>query len=155
MRSAFRLFLAAAKAGMVPAFRTVGQFYDRGDGVKANQEAALYWYRRAYRHGSDSAANNIGCIWRDRGNLGRAILWLKRAAKLGDGDANLNIAKIYLHRKRDLRKATDYLNRTRKSRHATEGSKEEARLLLGELKSKKAKRTGANTRRVAHSEKRK
>jgi TPR repeat protein len=45
MRSAFRLFLAAAKAEIVPAFRTVGQFYDRGDGVKANQETALYRYR--------------------------------------------------------------------------------------------------------------
>jgi len=145
LRSAFRLFLAAAKAGMASAFGIVGQFYDHGDGVKANGSAALYWYRKAYRHGSNSAANNIGCIWRDRGNLGRAILWLKRAANLGDGDANLNIAKIYLHSKRDLRKATDYLNKTYRSRHATEGSKEEARLLLGELKSKKAKRTGANT----------
>ena len=145
LRSAFRLFLAAAKGGMSSAFGIVGQFYDHGDGVKANRSAALYWYRKAYRHGSNSAANNIGCIWRDRGNLGRAILWLMRAANLGDGDANLNIAKIYLHRKGDLRKATDYLNKACRSRHATEGSKEEARLLLGELKSKKAKPTGANT----------
>ena len=61
------------------------------------------------------------------------------------GDANLNIAKIYLHSKRDLRKATDYLIKTCRSRRATEGSKEEARQLLWELKSKKAKRTGANT----------
>jgi TPR repeat protein len=140
MRSAFRLFLAAAKAGVVPAFRTVGQFYDRGDGVKANQEAALYWYRRAYRHGSDSAANNIGCIWRDRGKLSRAIWWLKRAVKLGDDDANLNIAKIYLRGERNSKKAIQYLNKSCKSGRATEGSKEEARLLLRQLKSGEAKR---------------
>ncbi len=29
LRSAFRLFLAAAKASMVPAFSTLGQFYGR------------------------------------------------------------------------------------------------------------------------------
>jgi len=140
MRSAFHLFLAAAKAGMVPAFRTVGQFYDRGDGVKASQEAALYWYRRAYRHGSDSAANNIGCILRDRGELSRALWWLKRAVRLGDDDANLNIAKIYLRRERNLKNAIHYLNKTCKSGRATQGSKEEARILLRRLKSRAAKR---------------
>jgi uncharacterized protein len=133
MRPAFRLFLAAAKAGIVPAFRTVGQFYDRGDGVKANQEAALYWYRRAYRHGSESAANNIGCIWRDRGKLSRAMWWLKQAVKLGDDDANLNIAKVYLRRRRNLAKAEEYLNKVCKSKRVTRGSKEEARQLLKKL----------------------
>ena len=130
LRPAFRLFLAAAKAGMAPAFSTVGQFYDRGDGIKANENAALYWYRRAYRNGDYSAANNIGCIWRDRNKLGRALLWFHRAVRLGDADANLNIAKVYLRNKRDLGKATHYLNKTSKSRLATEGSREEARHLL-------------------------
>ena len=137
-RSAFRLFLAAAKAGVVPAYRTVGQFYDRGDGVRASQANALYWYRRAYRHGSYSAANNIGCIWRDRGKLNRAIWWLKRAVKLGDDDANLNIAKIHL-RGRHQEKAIHYLDKACKSRRVTEGSKEEARLLLERFKATGAK----------------
>jgi TPR repeat protein len=44
---------------MIPAFEIVAQVYDRGYGVRADSGAALYWYRRAYRHGSDSAANNI------------------------------------------------------------------------------------------------
>lgn len=134
LRSAFRLFLAAAKAGMVSAFDTVGQFYDFGTGVKANRDLALYWYRRAYRHGSDSAANNAGCIWRDRKQLSRALMWFHRAVKLGDDEANLNIAKIYLREKRTLKKAILYLKKTCKSRYVTEGSKEEARALLKELK---------------------
>jgi len=146
MRSAFRLFLAAAKYGMVQAFGTVAQFYDRGEGVRANQKAALYWYRRAYRHGSDTAANNIGCIWRDRGNLSRGICWLKRAVELGDDDANLNIAKIYLRTGRNLEKAIHHLNKTRESGRATVGSKKEASLLLKRLKNHKAKH---NSRRVA------
>ena len=103
----------------------MGQFYDYGDGVKANADAALHWYRRAYRNGDYSAANNIGCIWRDRGKLGRALLWFGRAVMLGDADANLNIAKIYLRRKHDLQKAAFYLTKTDNSKEATEGSIEE------------------------------
>ena len=140
LRSAFRLFLAAAKASMVPAFSTLGQFYDRGDGVRANEDAALYWYGRAYRHGDYSSANNIGCIWRDRKKFSRAISWLERAAKLGDGDANLNIAKIYLHNKHDLKKAIRYLNATCNADHVTEASKEEARRLLKQVTRRTTKR---------------
>lgn len=138
LRSAFRLFLAAARMGMVEAFPLVAYFYDSGEGVRANPEMALYWYRRAYRHGDRTAANNIGCIWRDRGKLSRAITWFHRAVKLGDCDANLNIAKIYLAQRHDLRKAMKHLNKTSKSRWVTEGSREEARRLIREVKKKRA-----------------
>ncbi len=141
LRSAFRLMLAAAQAGMAPAFAPVAYFYDYGEGTRVNRDAALYWYRRAYRNGDYSAANNIGCIWRDRNKVARALLWLHRAVELGDADANLNIAKIYLYNKRDLGRAIQYLNKTCKSGHATEGSKEEARALLRQAKKGKAKRT--------------
>lgn len=133
LRDAFRLSQAAARAGSEAAFEPLAQFYDYGQGIRANKQAALYWYLRAYRSGCDSAANNIGCIWRDRGKLSRAIWWLKRAVKLGDDDANLNIAKIYLRPRRNLAKAEDYLNKVCKSKRVTRGSKEEARQLLKKL----------------------
>jgi hypothetical protein len=50
--------------------------------------------------------------------------------KLGDHDANLNIAKVYLRRRRNLTKAAEYLNKVRKSKRVTTGSKDEARQLL-------------------------
>ena len=130
---------------MAAAFSTVGNFYHHGMGVKANTDAALYWYRQAYRNGARSVANNIGCILRDREKVGQAIRWFQRAVRQSDGDANLNIAKIYL-RKADLAKAARYLHRTSRSDWATEGSKDEARLLLKKLKTKKAKRSGPKTR---------
>jgi uncharacterized protein len=140
VRPAFRLFLAAAKAGLEAAFSTVGNFYHGGIGVKANPDAAIYWYRLAYRAGSRSVANNIGCILRDRKKFGEAIEWFRRAVKQNDGDANLNIAKIYLL-KGDLVRTRSYLDKTRRSPWATEQSKEEARSVLRKMKSKSLKST--------------
>jgi TPR repeat protein len=107
LRPAFRLFLAAAKAGMEAAFSTVGNFYHNGIGVNANPDAAICWYRLAYRAGDRSVANNIGCIVRDRKKFRQAIEWFRRAVQQKDGDSNLNIAKIYLH-KGDLVKTRSY-----------------------------------------------
>lgn len=147
LRAAFKLFLAAAKAGWVPAFSTVAHFYDNGWGVKTNIDAALHWYTRAYsenaawyraahrRVDSDStSANNIGCILRDRGERRKAIVWFQRAVNLGDGDANLNIAKIYLSNQRDRRKAIHYLQKTIKAAYVTDGSIEEAKALLKQIR---------------------
>ena len=140
LRPAFRLFLAAARAGMGAAFSTVGNFYHNGIGVRADPDAALDWYRLAYRSGDRSVANNIGCILRDRKKLGQAIGWFRRAVQQNDGDANLNIAKIYLH-KGDLVRTRSYLDKARRSPWATEQSKEEARSLLRKMKSKSRKST--------------
>jgi TPR repeat protein len=138
LRSAFRLFLAAAESGNPLAFETVGYFYSEGVGTKADSEAALYWYKRAHRRGSTIAANNIGVIYRDRNDLRCALLWFRRAVRRGDGEANLNIAKIYLRHKH-MEKAACYLDQARKTA-STEGGKEEARLLLRRLKNRETRR---------------
>lgn len=142
---AFDLFLEAAKRGFVPAYSRIANFYDEGIGVKPNHAEALRWYMRAYREqpawnrranqlGASSVANNIGCILRDRGQTKLAIRWLQRAARLGDGDANLNIAKIYLRDPPRLRHAFCYLEKTCKADYVTDGSIEEARSLLRQLR---------------------
>ena len=160
LESAFRLFLAAAKAGHVPAYGLVAQFYDNGWGVKRNQEAALAWYRRAYRdhdswyrhrRGDSTAANNIGCILRDRGQPRRAISWFLRAVKLGDGDANLCIAKIYLRNERDRPKAIHYLKKTCSAAYVTDGSIEEAKHLLTQLQKAKPVRSRSSHAKAAKS----
>ncbi len=132
LHPAFRLFLAAAKEGDPLAFAVLGYFYSEGVGTKADSDAALYWYKRAHRRGSIVAANNIGVIYRDRNDLNRALAWFRRAVKLRDGDANLNIARIYLHNKQNAGKAVHYLNKAyrAKSNEITQQSREEAKNLL-------------------------
>lgn len=134
-RSAFRLFLSAAKLGEPGAQHNLGYFYDVGIGVKANRTAALYWYRRAYRHGYRVAASNIATMYRDENKIKRALEWFHRAIRLGDADANLEIAKILLQQERGATKAIGYLKRTIESNASdvTEGSRQEAQNLLKSL----------------------
>lgn len=134
LKSAFRLFLLAAKDGDVAAQVNLGNFYDDGIGVKPNQKLALYWYGRAYRRGYAAAANNIAVLHRNRGCPRRALSWFQRAVGLGDIDANLEIARLYLEQD-DRDKAVSHLNRVShaQKREVTSASREEARALLKRL----------------------
>ena len=93
---AFRLYLAAAKAGDTSCQINLGNLYDQGSGVRRNRSAAMYWYKRAYRRGKASAAHNIGVMWRNEKKYGQALNWFKKAVRLGDDESNLEIAKHYL-----------------------------------------------------------
>lgn len=139
LRSAYRLFLAGAKAGDPGAQANLGYFFDIGIGMKPSRRRALYWYRRAFKQGYSAGATNIGTIYRDKGELRKALMWFQRAVKLGDADANLEIAKIYLREKKVFRKAIPYLLRTIKAAsgtEVTEDSRQEARRLLERYKRK-------------------
>ena len=135
VRSAFRLFLSAAKRGDPSAQHNLAYFYDIGIGVKPNRRAALYWYKRAFRRGYRIAASNIGTMYRDEENTGKALAWFQRAIRLGDADANLEVAKILLRKKGREREAIAYLKRTTKAKPSdvTLGSKQEARRLLPQV----------------------
>ena len=115
IRSAFRLFLSGAKAGDPGAENDLGYFYDTGTAVKRNRQQAVYWYKRAYRHGNAAGASNIGTILRDEGKTGQALLWFQRAIKLGDADSNLEVAKILQQKKGQTAKAITYLRRVTKA----------------------------------------
>jgi predicted RNase H-like HicB family nuclease len=130
LQSAFRLFLAAAKAGDRAAQTNIGYFYDMGIGTRRNRVSALYWYRRAYRRGDASAANNIATIWRDKHKPQRALAWYRRAVRLGNDSSNLDIAKHYLQNESNLRKAIGYLAKVCQSDRVSQAEEEEAIRLL-------------------------
>lgn|SRR6267142_2275703 len=133
LKSAFRLFISAAKAGDRGAQVNVGFFYDGGIGVQKNRSKALSWYKRAYRRGDAVAANNIGTIWRDEKNSKRALYWFQQAASLGNDGSNLEIAKHYLQIERDPDKARAYLRKVCASDCVSEMEYREAKRLLRKL----------------------
>jgi FimV-like protein len=73
-------------------------------------------------------------VYCDENNLKQALEWFERAVKLKDGDANLEIAKIYLQ-KNDRTKAVRYLKQVLRAKpdDVTEASREEAQQLLKSL----------------------
>src|SRR6267154_5651371 len=129
-KSAFRLFLAAAKAGDSSCQINLGNFYDDGTGVRRNRSAAMYWYKLAYRRGESTAAHNIGVMWRNEKKYRRALEWFKKAVKLGDDEANLEIAKHYLEVEHNPVRAIPHLQKVCESNCATEAGLAEANALL-------------------------
>jgi TPR repeat protein len=145
MKSAFRLFLAAAKRGDPGCQINLGNLYADGKSVKPNHRAAMYWYLKAYRQGATCAAHNIGMMLRDEGKFDRAIAWLRREGNGVDGDANLDIAKIYLRNKNDKINALHYLKQALGAdrRYMFPESKQEVRKLLRKLAVKARKGSAA------------
>ncbi len=140
LRSAFRLYLAAAKAGDTGCQVNVGNFYDAGTGVRRDRTAALYWYKRAYRRGYSCAASNIGIMWRTENQPRRALKWFEKAVRLGDDEANLEIAKYYLRNEHNPLKAIGHLQKVCQSRCVTESGAEEATRLLKQARKQSARK---------------
>jgi len=133
-KRAFRLFLLGARAGDSAAQLNLGYFYDRGIGVNADVEKAIYWYRRAYRRGNPSGAANIGTIMRDRGAYQVAIRWFERALRKGDAASALDLAQMYV-RLNQGRKALGFLRATLRSDEVSDETRQIARRLLARLSS--------------------
>src|SRR4051794_28341671 len=93
-RRAFRLFLQCAESGSnaYGCMLNVGYFYDVGMGVKQDKQLAMLWYKRAYRLGCSASACNIAALYREMGRYALTYQWYCRAAKLGDGDAEIETA---------------------------------------------------------------
>ncbi|HEV1993457.1 MAG TPA: tetratricopeptide repeat protein [Candidatus Acidoferrum sp.] len=140
LKAAFRLFLSAAKAGDLGCQLNVGNYYCGGKGIRRNLSRGLYWYKRAYRRGEASAASNIGMTWRNEGKPKKALSWFRRAVKIGDDEANLEIAKYYIENENNPRKAIPHLEKVCRSNWVTKAGAEEAAKLLKQAR-KKLKRS--------------
>jgi len=154
MKKAFRLYLKAARLGHPEVQNKVGVCYDVGEGTKKNAKLALYWYKKAWRNGSQTGVcGNIATFYASLGNYRRAVFWWLKEAN-NDGDTAIDLARYYLtglwvppiryreipidpariKRKGVLKKAVKLLKRVGKSSPANQNSIEEAELLLREIK---------------------
>lgn len=95
-KRALRWYLAAAEQGHASAQAAVSRLLSGADGIPPEFDKALAWGRRAAAQGDASAAFNMGTIYRDLGNLGRAFHWYQRAARMGASDAWLQVGLCLL-----------------------------------------------------------
>src|SRR5215472_1680561 len=142
-KRAYALLLEAEAQGYWPAQNSIGYLLDHGLGVRKNKRAAFLWYKKAARNGDLCAMANVGLCYRDRGDDIRAKFWLKRALAAGDGDAAVELAKLYARRlnyRGNRRKTRHYLKLATESKSITGASREDAREMLGKIETDGASR---------------
>jgi len=124
--------MAAARLGNVMSQLSLGNFYSRGRGVKKNVEEAARWYMKVYRNGLSAGAVNLSVDLQNRGNMRGAIAWLKRAAAMNDGDACVQLARIYLKRRGGTKTAANLLRKAASfgSSGTSDDAREQAEVLL-------------------------
>ena len=130
-------FERGAALGSAECMSRLAYMFDVGAGVAADKALAMRLYKRAWRQGSDVAANNIAILYREQGKRRAMFRWFQKAALNGDGSAQLDMAKCYLDGtgvRRNLQAAIRCLSVALGSDYISEADREEASDLMGALR---------------------
>jgi len=104
---AFSWTLKAAEQGLAQSQNNLGWYYEHGLGVERDLDAALHWYRQAAEQGDSVAQTNLGFFHahtadgdgqtagHSNGEHEQALLWFRRAAGLGNHQAQKALADAY------------------------------------------------------------
>lgn len=131
--TAFELFEKAAMAGDVSAMERLALLFDSGEGVQPDLEKSIYWDKKAISEGSTVSLFNLAETNRKLGDTREAKKLYLECLKHDDGEAALQLAKMYLVSDKELETVKDYLKMVISSENTFESTKEEAHLLLCDL----------------------
>jgi TPR repeat protein len=134
-RNAFRFLTLAAQLGHIGSQLNLGNYYAWGKGTRRNSRKAAYWYKKAYRNGHSDGAHNLAIDWRNEGNLKSAVVWLKKAIEMNNGDSVIELARIYKVRKGGQKAACKLLKRALRMNRdqISDAGREEAKMLLKQI----------------------
>lgn len=93
------MYEQAAKMGCPEAYLVLGQCYEMGWGVHANEKKSLDMLRKAAEMGSPKGLEFYGVYLVERGLVAEGRELLDRSMALGNGDAGVGIATIYQYQK--------------------------------------------------------
>lgn len=138
-RQAFRYLLKGAQLNHVMSQVNVGNYYSSGKGVTRDLNKAAYWYKRAYQNGDSDGALNLAIDQRNQGRLRSAVLWFKRAAAMKNGDAFIELAKLYGSSRKNKPVAMNLLLAALRldSSHISDEARESAERLVKSLRSER------------------
>jgi uncharacterized protein len=129
-KEAFEQFLYLAKQGNSSAMTRVAVMYGEGKGVEYDFEECVRWDMKAADAGSQAALLNLGISYRNTGDARAAKRWFEKSLQMGDGEAALELAKMYLISELETERVKKYLDQALQSKNTCEASREEARQLL-------------------------
>jgi TPR repeat protein len=86
-------FRKGAGLGSAEAMRSIGQCYEKGEGLDRSLEEAVNWYRKAAESGSREAMRNLGLLYEGGQGVMRSVedatIWYRKAAEEEDGVRSL------------------------------------------------------------------
>lgn len=130
---AFEKLLSLAKLGNASAMTRVACMYGEGKGVAYNFEECVEWDKKAAEHGNQIALFNLGISYRNIGDTRCAKHWFEEALQAGDGEAAIELAKMYLISNLEVNRVKNYLILALKSDNICEASRDEAKQLLNNI----------------------
>lgn len=126
----FELFLELAEDGDLDSMTRLAIMYFDGVGVRKNYRKSMLWDKRAAAKGSCVAMFNLAITYRARSEYVKAVYWLKKSLKYGNGDAALELAKIYMVTPKERDVSKRYLLKVISHSSVCESSVVEAERLL-------------------------
>jgi TPR repeat protein len=129
-KEAFDRFLKLAESGDLGGMERVACMYGDGEGTLRNRDKSLEWDLKAAALGSTTSMFNLGITLRNSGDARGARRWFEALHAAGDGDASLELAKMYMISDLEGGRIKAYLLATVQSSNVCEASREEAQQLL-------------------------
>jgi TPR repeat protein len=129
---AFALFRQLAEQGHVEAMSRVALMYEIASGTPYDREQSIAWDMRAIAAGSELSRFNLAITYRRQGNIREAKRWFEDALVHGDGEAALELAKLYTVSDLERQTVARYLDLALNSDSLTPQSREEAEELRRE-----------------------
>lgn len=130
--SAIEKLMISAKLGCVHAMEMLAILYGDGNGVDADFDRSVYWDIKAIEAGSKTSLSNLAISYRTSGNIREAKKWFEKAVVVGDGDAALDLAKLYMVSDKERQKIVELLQKVIHSDNVCGDSIDEARAYLKE-----------------------
>jgi len=101
MEEAAIWYRAAAEKGNSEAQNALGDLYRDGEGVDADETAAVGWYTKAAEQNNATAQDSLGDLYRNSSsklqNDGVAAMWFCLAARQDNSAAQVSLAEMYEH----------------------------------------------------------
>lgn len=136
LSAAFSKFRELARRGDLSSQVNLAYFYSEGLACPRDTQQARYWALRAFRGGAVHAATNLGLSYWSEGKLALAEKWLTKAGNQGDGDAWLELARLYLFGFANGRKSRAAATRVLTAENVTDHSRAVARVILASSRRK-------------------
>ena len=131
-KKAFDEFLLLAESGDTASMSRVAIMYYQGIGIPICLSKSIAWDEKAAALGDFCAMSNLGCTYRSMGDIRKAKVWFEKALELGDGDAALSLAKMYLVSDKEIERVRSYLLQGL-ALELSDDAREEAQAIFAEI----------------------